>query len=560
MQINTWQNCYSEGWKDIIMPASFQHPAKMLYGLLKRILAHAKEQGWLKEGDVIVDPFGGIGSTGILGAYEGYQCVCCELEQKFVDLAEQNFKLHDHAWQKFGNPRPIMIQGDSRKLCEVVEKADCIVSSPPYQEQVVRKRDIGKGNQGATGGKHCFDEYGISPGQLGAMKPGNVDMVVKKDLTNNTASTMIKGKKEISNDFETKTSCGTLQDRAKLQSDGTKNGLLPSSGVETIATGGLQSKTETKQKEVEQPESRNRISLSSNGYEPKPDSRIFQRSTNDDSKNNETVGDSPIVEGQAQGQAASELQGRQEQPSVSDNDNKGQVPEVQHNEQSGDSSQEQRPLRPSAGKSGNSMQFLPLEHNQKEMVDGQESRATDTEKQCPDRLEQVSLICSNPPYEGIEIIGGGQNEVAKKEFERTGIWPKGDISKDSSGQSGKNYVGSSGQLGNTKGDTFWSAAKIIVQQCYQILKPGGHAIWVLKAFVRNKKIVDFPGDWQRLCESVGFKTVCIHHAMLVKETEHKTLFGHTEVKRKERKSFFRRLAESKGSPRIDFEVVLCMEK
>jgi len=48
--------------------------------------------------------------------------------------------------------------------------------------------------------------------------------------------------------------------------------------------------------------------------------------------------------------------------------------------------------------------------------------------------------------------------------------------------------------------------------------------------------------------------------MLVKETTHETLFGHTEVKRKERKSFFRRLAESKGSPKIDFEVVLCMSR
>ncbi len=88
---------------------------------------------------------------------------------------------------------------------------------------------------------------------------------------------------------------------------------------------------------------------------------------------------------------------------------------------------------------------------------------------------------------------------------------------------------------------------------------GGIAIFVVKSFVRKGKIVDFPGDWQRLCESVGFKTVCIHQAMLVKETKHQTLFGDTEVKRKERKSFFRRLAESKGSPRIDFEVVLCMQ-
>ena len=50
-----WHNCYDDGWKGIIVPESFQHPAKMSRGLLKCILAHAKEQGWLRSGgDVVV--------------------------------------------------------------------------------------------------------------------------------------------------------------------------------------------------------------------------------------------------------------------------------------------------------------------------------------------------------------------------------------------------------------------------------------------------------------------------------------------------------------------------
>ncbi len=86
----------------------------------------------------------------------------------------------------------------------------------------------------------------------------------------------------------------------------------------------------------------------------------------------------------------------------------------------------------------------------------------------------------------------------------------------------------------------------------------GVAIFVVKSFVRKGCIVDFPGDWRRLCESVGFRMVCEHHAMLVKKTTHAGLFG-TITEKKERKSFFRRLAESKGSPAIDYEVILCME-
>ena len=89
---------------------------------------------------------------------------------------------------------------------------------------------------------------------------------------------------------------------------------------------------------------------------------------------------------------------------------------------------------------------------------------------------------------------------------------------------------------------------------------GGVAIFVVKSFVRKGKIVDFPGDWRRLCEAQGFQTVHEHHAMLVKETRKPSLFGHEIVEKKERKSFFRRLAESKGSPAIDYETVLCMKK
>jgi len=387
MQVNEiiWKNCYEGSWKGVIVPEAFSHPAKMSYSLLKRILAHAKEQGWIKEGGVIVDPFGGIGSTGILGAYEGYQVVCCELEQKFVDLAEQNFKLHDNAWRKLDCPRPIMIQGDSRRLCEIVDKADLIVSSPPYQESNMGECCEGKARQVTRerAERESKTKYGQTPGQLGAMKSCDADMVISSPPFG-----------EVTSDKPSK----------------------------SIIKGGL----------------RMGASSMGDGY------------------------------GQSKG-------------------NLGNL------------------------KSG-----------------------------------QVDAILSSPPYE--EGIGHGGNPTNVDKEKALHI-------ADS-----KRYSDTKENLGNQRGDTFWSAAKLIIEQCYQILKPGGHAIWVVKSFVRNKKIVDFPGDWQGLCEAVGFKTVCIHHAMLVKETKHKTLFGDIEVKRKERKSFFRRLAESHGSPRIDFEVVLCMLK
>lgn len=117
------------------------------------------------------------------------------------------------------------------------------------------------------------------------------------------------------------------------------------------------------------------------------------------------------------------------------------------------------------------------------------------------------------------------------------------------------------QLGTEHGMTFWAAAQEILAHVYALLRPGGMAVWVVKAYVRDGQIVDFPGDWRQLAESLGFVTLHEHHALLVEE--HGTqggLFGAEVQVTVARKSFFRRLAERNGSPAIDFEVVLCMQK
>jgi hypothetical protein len=118
-----------------------------------------------------------------------------------------------------------------------------------------------------------------------------------------------------------------------------------------------------------------------------------------------------------------------------------------------------------------------------------------------------------------------------------------------------------GQLANDSPTTFWAAARQIVEQCYALLKPGGVALWVTKAYVRHKQRVDFPGDWRRLCEHVGFVTLHEHRAMLVEEYGVQGhLFGEAQAVTVKRASFFRILAEKNGSPRIDWETVLCMQK
>jgi len=80
-----WLSCYGESWNGIICPESFSHPAKFSLALVKKIYDHIAEEGWLKSGDTILDPFGGVG----LGAYrslqDGYTFYAIELEPDFVD-------------------------------------------------------------------------------------------------------------------------------------------------------------------------------------------------------------------------------------------------------------------------------------------------------------------------------------------------------------------------------------------------------------------------------------------------------------------------------------------
>jgi hypothetical protein len=123
------------------------------------------------------------------------------------------------------------------------------------------------------------------------------------------------------------------------------------------------------------------------------------------------------------------------------------------------------------------------------------------------------------------------------------------------------YGQTAGNIGNQSGDTFWSASRLILEQCYEVLAPNSHTVFVCKDFVRNKKVVPFCEQWAMLCESVGFRLIHIHRAWLVerKGSQHR-LDGGEDVLDVERKSFFRRLAEKKGSPRIDYETVLCFVK
>jgi hypothetical protein len=160
---------------------------------------------------------------------------------------------------------------------------------------------------------------------------------------------------------------------------------------------------------------------------------------------------------------------------------------------------------------------------------------------------------SSPPYSG-DGLGHDAGCVRLDETE--------DIRRTNEGMSRRPPYGSTpGNIGNDAGDTFWSAARAILEQTYTVLRPGGYAAWVTKRFVRNGAIVEFSDQWEQLCAAVGFEPVERIHAMLIEDHgEQLDIFGNGHARRRERKSFFRRLAEKKGSPRIDYEDVIIMRK
>ena len=104
----------------------------------------------------------------------------------------------------------------------------------------------------------------------------------------------------------------------------------------------------------------------------------------------------------------------------------------------------------------------------------------------------------------------------------------------------------------------------VYSSMFRALKHGGVAAIVVKDFVRNGRRMTLCDDTVLLLNHVGFVTIERIRAMLTREYEVPDLFEGTTTKRKDRKSFFRRVAESKmpadDPRRIDWEEVIFVRK
>src|SRR5262245_48631573 len=136
-----------------------------------------REEGWLQPGDTCVDPFGGVSLGGLDAALHGIRHVAVELELKFHQLALENIAL----WQRrYGHLQswvtPVVLQGDSRFLSDLLAKVDgCVCSTPYSSDGLGHKRGAtADDKEWATKSIHATT-YGTHPAQLGNMNPGSFD-------------------------------------------------------------------------------------------------------------------------------------------------------------------------------------------------------------------------------------------------------------------------------------------------------------------------------------------------------------------------------------------------
>jgi DNA modification methylase len=365
-------------------------------------------RGWIKKGELVADPFGGIGTGGIVCAANGLRWIGCELEPRFVDLANRNFQLNP--WTRNGEAR--IIQGDSRNFASLIGQCQACVTSPPFAG-IVATQDpnfLTPGEQSKVNpSKSNLADYGSSPGQLASLPVGDVDSII-------SSPPYVSG------------------------------GHHPDQTGAWNTNGGGQGQDR-----------------STAGY----------------------------------GVTAGQLGAMKE----------GEIAAV--------------------------------------VTSPPYAKSMDTIEDADARADRTN---------GFEC---GQKNL------RYGQNPNTFLSKNPSGLNNEErraIADENPQLGQLRTDTYWSSVFRIYQECFKVLKPGGIICVVIKSFVRAGKIVPLPEQTWALLQHVGFEPVERVRAMLVKEDSHPGLFDGPVVKKTERKSFFRRLAERKGSPPIDFEEVLFLKK
>lgn len=112
-----------------------EHPAPFSYQDVKWLI-----EFFTKKGEIVLDPFSGVGSTAKACAASGRRCVGVELVKKWHDLAEKRLQTEVDSEKRKGQS---LLQQDCRDFLSNTEDEvfDFIITSPPYWNILNKKPD-----------------------------------------------------------------------------------------------------------------------------------------------------------------------------------------------------------------------------------------------------------------------------------------------------------------------------------------------------------------------------------------------------------------------------------
>ena len=123
------QQLAREQRRDRYLPESSAHPGKMLPALAREAISR-----FTRQGELVLDPMCGIGTTLVEAAHLGRQAIGVELEPRWAKLAAANVR---HAEDQGAAGSAIALQGDARRigrdlLNQYRDRCTLILTSPPY--------------------------------------------------------------------------------------------------------------------------------------------------------------------------------------------------------------------------------------------------------------------------------------------------------------------------------------------------------------------------------------------------------------------------------------------
>lgn len=509
MQITDWYSCYKRGWGGLMAnPDAFAHPAKNARNLARRIYEHALERGYFKRGDTVLDPFAGVGGFAFHAMRFGFHFVGVELEQRFVDYASGydcpgfGKAFFRRFWHRLDR-----LNYEAFHLCPACVRAlkvDDFGGAVPSQEPHRYQGNVELWNERYAAHFPRWGSAVIVQGdsrRLGEVLAGGAGGTVSsppyssispptispEEAAKKTAIQRAKGSKR------TWGTAMTNPDGSVYSQNPHNLGNLPTGELDAALAAGCVSSPPWIQS------GGGEKGIVTNGYGDGSD-RVGDRSYAKHTK------------GLTPGQLVALPSGTVEAAVTS--------PPYAASTASDDPNKRGGLFRDPKRRGDKT---LTATYDESEGQLGAMASG-----------DYTGAISSPPYLENITNIGAvGDTPALRQQIHNSSPRPQ-------------SYGITNGQLGNQSQNTFWTAARQIIEQLYQVLMPGAYAAFVVKSFVRDKRIVDFPKQWRQLCEACGFETVEIVRAWLIEERPAQLgLFGDVQKNTIKRASFFRRLHERK---------------